>query len=202
MTPGTVRAARPVVSAALAGAASGARSLTGPAALALAASRASGSPLDRALARPWAKAAIGVLAAQEYLLDKLPSAPSRLRPPGLAARLAGAAAAGALVARRTPRVTRQAVSDRAAPPGFYIADQVPDGAASRNQAAAGHRERPGTPSRTAACILASLGAATATAWLGSRWRSWASTRLGQDWMGASLEDVVALILAATAAVSD
>ncbi|HEY0718591.1 MAG TPA: hypothetical protein VGD68_13305, partial [Streptosporangiaceae bacterium] len=79
-----------LASSALAGAASGARSATGLAALTLATrADAPGQP-DRLLARPWVKAVAGLLASQEYVVDKLPAAPSRLEPPGLAARLAGA----------------------------------------------------------------------------------------------------------------
>jgi uncharacterized membrane protein len=103
MTLGSVTVAfRPLISAALAGAASGARSFTGLAALTEAASGDAGAQPDRTLARPWVKAVAGLAAATEIGLDKLPNAPSRLSPPGLASRLAGAAVAGAVIARRAP----------------------------------------------------------------------------------------------------
>jgi uncharacterized membrane protein len=90
------------VHAALAGAASGSRSLTGLAALILATPGDAKRQPDRTLGRPWVKAVAGLAATAEISADKLPAAPSRLNPPGLASRLAGAAAAGAIIARRTP----------------------------------------------------------------------------------------------------
>ena len=93
---------RRLAGSALAGAASGARSLTGVAALTLATRPGAPGQPDRFLGRPWVKATAGVLAAQEYVLDKLPSTPSRLAPAGLAGRLAGAAASAVIIARREP----------------------------------------------------------------------------------------------------
>ncbi len=92
---------RRLAGSALAGAASGARSFTGVAALTLATRPGAPGQPDRFLGRPWIKAAAGVLAAQEYVLDKLPNTPSRLAPPGLAG-LAGAAASAVIIARREP----------------------------------------------------------------------------------------------------
>jgi uncharacterized membrane protein len=153
---------RRLAGSALAGAASGARSATGLAALTLATRPGAASLPDRVLGRPWVKAAVGVLAGPEYVVDKLPATPSRLTPAGLAPRLAGAAVSGVVIARREP-------------------DAV---------TAAGP---------AACCAVIGLGAAVATAWLGWHWRAWAAARLGHDWIGAGLEDVTTLTLAATAA---
>jgi uncharacterized membrane protein len=174
-----------LVSSALAGAASGTRSFTGLAGLTLAASGdAEGQP-DHTLGRPWAKAVAGLLAATEIALDKLPNAPSRLAPPGLASRLAGAAASGVVIARRAPG------NDSLA--GFPDLD----GAPAPDTAA-----KPGAPASAAqltACVVVSTGTAVAAAWLGSRWRPWAAPRLGHDWIGAVIEDAAALTLATVAA---
>jgi uncharacterized membrane protein len=149
------------VHAALAGAASGSRSLTGLAALILATPGDAKRQPDRTLGRPWVKAVAGLAATAEISADKLPIAPSRLNPPGLASRLAGAAAAGAIIARRTP------------------GDD--------------------SPAQLAGCVAASVGAAVATAWLGTRWRAWAASRFGHDWIGAVMEDATAVTLATAAA---
>jgi uncharacterized membrane protein len=149
------------VHAALAGAATGSRSLTGLAALILATPGDAKRQPDRALGRPWVKAVAGLAATGEISADKLPSAPSRLNVPGLGSRLAAAAAAGVIIARRAPE----------------------------NDSSA----------RLAGCVAASVGAAVATAWLGTRWRSWAASRFGHDWIGAVMEDATAITLATAAA---
>ena len=153
------------VHAALAGAASGSRSLTGLAALILATPGDAKRQPDRTLGRPWVKAVAGLAATAEISADKLPIAPSRLNPPGLASRLAGAAAAGAIIARRTP----------------------------------GDDNFDPRPAQLAGCVAASVGAAVATAWLGTRWRAWAASRFGHDWIGAVMEDATAVTLATAAA---
>ena len=172
------RSARPVVASVLAGAASGSRSSAGLAALTLAASPGAGTQPDRILGRPWAKAIAALLAAGEITADKLPQAPSRLAPPGLASRVAAGAAAGAVIARR-------ASSDAGSGEG--------DG---QDESGAG-RVAVGL---TAACVVAGAGTAAATSWLGTRWRAWASARLGHDWIGAVMEDAVAVGLAVDAAL--
>jgi uncharacterized membrane protein len=149
------------VHAALAGAASGSRSLTGLAALILATPGDAKRQPDRTLGRPWVKAVAGLAATAEISADKLPIAPSRLNPPGLASRLVGAAAAGAIIARRTPGED--------------------------------------SPAQVGSCVAASVGAAVATAWLGTRWRAWAASRFGHDWIGAVMEDATAVTLATVAA---
>jgi uncharacterized membrane protein len=182
---------RPLASAALAGAATGARSFTGLAALTLAARRGAGARPDRTLARPWVKVAASALAAQECALDKVPGAPSRLAGPGLAARLAGAAAAAVIIARRAwPDHARPA--DVAGAAGDVGQRDIPDPEAAPDP------EPPGTSARMTACVLAAVGAAAATARAGTRWRTWAGDRLGHDWIAAGLEDAAALALAAAA----
>jgi uncharacterized membrane protein len=183
---------RSLASAALAGAATGARSFTGLAALALAARRDAGPQPDRTLARPWVKAAASALAAQECVLDKLPAAPSRLKLPGLASRLAGAAASGTVIARRASR-------DQVRPDDLPDVPGVPGPPGIPDPGAAAEPE-PLVTARLAACLLAAVGAAAATAWAGPRWRSWASGRFGRDWIGAGLEDAAAVALAAAAAL--
>ncbi|MGA2825231.1 MAG: hypothetical protein ABSF03_03850 [Streptosporangiaceae bacterium] len=90
------------VRAALAGAATGARSFTGLAALTLATPPGSAAQPDRALSLPWVKGLVTLAAAQELVMDKLPQAPSRLGVMGLGARVAAGAAVGAVAARREP----------------------------------------------------------------------------------------------------
>lgn len=84
--------------AALLGLATGGRSTVGISALALSASRTRGW-----LTTPWVARAAGLASLVELAGDKLPQAPSRFAPPGLAARLVGGAASGALLARRSGR---------------------------------------------------------------------------------------------------
>jgi uncharacterized membrane protein len=158
---------RRLAGSALAGAASGARSFTGPAALTLATRRGASAQPDRFLGRGGVKVAAGLLGAMEYGLDKLPSGPSRLAPPGLASRLAGAAGSGVIIARRDPA--------------------QPD-----------EPDAPATPAETAYCAAAAVTAALATAWLGLHWRGWAAAQFGHDWIGAVIEDLTTLTLAATA----
>lgn len=84
--------------AAVAGAATGLRSTVGLAALI-----ARGRDLPGALAGKAARPAAGAAVGTELVLDKMPFTASRLDPPGLAGRLAFAAAAGALIARAAER---------------------------------------------------------------------------------------------------
>jgi uncharacterized membrane protein len=91
-----------LTSSALAGAATGSRSMTGVAALTLATPPGAAAQPDRTLGRPWVKATAALAAAGEIAADQLPSAPSRLAPPGLASRVGAAAAAGVIIARRGP----------------------------------------------------------------------------------------------------
>jgi uncharacterized membrane protein len=88
--------------AALVGAASGARSLTGLAALALHTPAAATAQPDRLLGASRVQALVTTAALVELGLDKLPQTPSRLTPAGLGMRIATGAAAGTIVARREP----------------------------------------------------------------------------------------------------
>lgn len=99
-----------LVRAALAGAATGARSFTGLAALTLATPRPSATQPDRSLSQPWVKGLITLAAAQELVMDKLPQAPSRLGLIGLGGRIATGAAVGAVAARRDPEPSTGAVT--------------------------------------------------------------------------------------------
>ena len=96
--------------AALAGAATGARSFTGLAALTLATPPGSAAQPDRSLGRTWVKGLVTLAAAQELVMDKLPQAPSRLGLMGLGARVTTAAAVGTTTARREPEPSGAAVA--------------------------------------------------------------------------------------------
>lgn len=177
--PAMTRLPRLLGRSALAGAATGSRSLTAAAALALSASPAAKAQPDRTLANPKVKLAASALAASEWVTDKLPITPSRLKPAGLVPRLAGAAACGVVIARRD-----LAGLDGAPPAG----DGPPP---------AGDGAPPATV--VAACALTATAAAGGAAWLGARWRQAGTQWLGHDWIAALIEDSVAASLAATAA---
>jgi uncharacterized membrane protein len=87
---------------ALAGAATGGRAFTGVAALTLATPSRPLTQPDQLLSKRWVKGLAALLAVQELALDKLPQAPSRLSLPGLGMRCVSAAAAGLIIARRSP----------------------------------------------------------------------------------------------------
>jgi uncharacterized membrane protein len=91
--------------AALAGIATGMRSTSAVAALSLAES----SGLPRVLTGPVAAGMAGIGVTSELILDKLPSTPSRLEPPGLVGRAVLAGIAGAVVARETKHAMLPAV---------------------------------------------------------------------------------------------
>ena len=96
----------------LAGAATGMRSTVAVAALI--SRRASGLPTW--LARRPAAVVAPLAVTSELAMDKLPSTPSRLEPPGLAGRAALAALAGAVIARGTdqPQLLEALVASAAA----------------------------------------------------------------------------------------
>jgi uncharacterized membrane protein len=85
---------------ALAGAATGGRTFTGLAALTLSTPAPPVGQPDTVLAKPWVKALVGLIAAQELVIDKLPATPSRLRPAPLTVRTLTGAGTGTIVARR------------------------------------------------------------------------------------------------------
>lgn len=88
----------------LLGLATGGRSTLGISALVLTAPRTRSWLTSR-----WISRAAGLAGVLELTGDKLPQSPSRLAPPGLAARLAGSAASGVLLARRGGRAGSVAV---------------------------------------------------------------------------------------------
>jgi len=88
----------------LLGLATGGRSTLGLTALALTAPRSRSWLTSR-----WVRRAAGLASVVELAGDKVPQAPSRLAPPGLAARLAGGAVGGVLLARRSGRSGSAAV---------------------------------------------------------------------------------------------
>ena len=94
-----------VLAAALAGAATGLRSTTGVGALV----ETSSAGLPAAAAAPVARVVAGVAVGGELVVDKLPNTPSRLDPPGFAARLVLAAVSGVVLARAARRAALPAV---------------------------------------------------------------------------------------------
>jgi uncharacterized membrane protein len=165
--------ARTLARAALIGAATGSRSVTGLAALALATPAAAARQPDRALGRSWAKGLVTAGALGELAGDKLPATPDRLSARGLVGRVLLAALAGQVVARR-------AWPSRPGDPDPADPDPAADLAGE------------------AAATAVAVGTALAAAWLGSHWRRVATRRLGRDWPGAVLEDAAAVSLAAAA----
>jgi uncharacterized membrane protein len=165
--------ARTLARAALIGAVTGSRSVTGLAALTLATPAAAATQPDRALGSVWAKALVTAGALGELVGDKLPAAPDRLSPRGLAGRVLLAALTGQVVARR-------AWPPRPGDPGPADPDLA------------------GNLAGPAAATAAAVGTALAAAWLGSHWRRVAARHFGRDWPGAVLEDAAALSLAAAA----
>lgn len=83
----------PFLKAALLGAATGGRSATGVAALAL-------RPGTGPLTTPWGRRITVALAVGELIADKTPFVPSRLSPPALIGRVVAGAAGGATLGRR------------------------------------------------------------------------------------------------------
>jgi uncharacterized membrane protein len=162
----------PYARSALAGAASGSRTFTGLAALALASPAGSPTQPDRTLEKHWVKGLIAVAAVQEIVMDKLPMAPSRLQPIALAGRIAAAAGAGVIVARR---FRAPADSEALTPPAGP------------------------TPLEQARHAVVAAAAGVVTAVLGTRWRAWAVPDVGPDPVAAAIEDSVAISLAALAA---
>lgn len=168
--------ARGLAASALSGAASGCRSFTGVAALLPAAGTADhgagGDRLTKLADRPWFTVLVRGLALQEFVVDKLPIAPSRLGPLGLATRIAGAIGSGAVI--------------------MVLADQ--DSAADGSGGAGRGRRFARFAGYAAVAAAASFGSAA----LGRRWRAWAGRRLGHDLIAAAIEDAAALSLAGAA----
>ncbi len=81
------------------GVATGLRSMSPLAVLALTGPRQPDHPVLRVASRPPVLAVLGAAAGGELIADKLPGLPSRLAPPGLTARLVLGALVGGLAAR-------------------------------------------------------------------------------------------------------
>jgi uncharacterized membrane protein len=179
---------RMLARSALVGAATGSRSCTGLAALALSAPAGLAQP-DRALGVGWVKGLATVAAAQELVIDKLPGTPGRLSPAGLGARVVIGTAAGTIVARRQwPRP--------AGGPGPADSAEA-DGSTNPGPVQAGSAGAAGT----AGAVAAAAAMAVAAAWLGAHWRQAATRHFGHDYPGAVIEDVAAMSLAWVAVLS-
>jgi len=160
----------PASRAALVGLATGARSVSGIAALSLFASADTGQQPDRTLGRTWVKALLGVAAVAELVGDKLPVTPSRLSPWQFGGRLAAGAAVGLILARRPS-----------------------EGALSRSPARV--VMEPVSARDTVATVAVAVSSAAVGTCLGAGWRGSAARRFGKDWVGAGIEDLAAVALA-------
>jgi uncharacterized membrane protein len=161
-----------IVTASLAGAATGGRSLTGLAALSLTTPSDDPRRLEKWLGHPWTKRILPALALGEIVVDKLPQTPSRLQGGPLVVRAAIGALCGAIVARRAPA--------KRTPPAHLEAKRL---------------------ETLQYADLAAIAAVVVSA-LGVRWRAWAAPALGGDLLAAIVEDVVAVAVASSAAHRD
>jgi uncharacterized membrane protein len=175
-----------LVRSALTGAATGGRTFTGLAALTLTAPGGPAGQPDRTLQKTWVKGLITAAAVQELVMDKLPNTPSRLEPPGLALRAVAAATAGAVVARREADRVGAA---RPTGPVLVMSPVVPEPA----EPDAVPFEA--TTAGALACVLVAAAAAVGTSFLGNRFRSALSARLGTDYVGAGVEDALTVAIA-------
>lgn len=111
----------------LIGLSAGSRAMTPLAAVSEAAHGGHLAPDNRAarlLAHPWATAGSKALAAGELWGDKLPSAPDRIVPLGLAARIVTAGLAGAALAPRRQMLLGGAIAAGAAVAAAYVTFNV------------------------------------------------------------------------------
>lgn len=152
----------PLMPALVAGLATGGRSMTPLALLALTAPAGSDRLPDRVFAVPWVRGFLGLLAVGELVGDKLPVTPSRTMPVVFATRLLTAAGCGVVIARR----------------------QTVDSGDPREPL-----PQPPPASGVAAAVVTAVGGAALSSVAGTRWRGLASRRFGQDWVGAVLEDL-------------
>ena len=174
---------RPEVSAALLGAATGARSFTGVAAVAVT-HRAQSTVLDRPLDVPAVRWGTIAAACLEDVVDKLPQTPSRATAAGLVPR---ALASGYLGAREAIR--NQPTSSPIGAPATSMNGSVRDGA----QVAP-------TVGRIAALATIAVGCSLLTALGGARWREFAAGRGNRFAIAAAVaEDLVAMTAALAAA---
>jgi len=156
--------------AALTGAATGARTFTGLAVLALKTPDEAPRQPDRLFRYPLAKGGIALAAVQELVLDKLPQAPSRLAALGLSARVVAAAGCGVVASRRRwPADPLRAI----APSDVQVFRRPTDDAVA-----------------AAVAVIGAIG----MSYLGVQWRSLCS-RVLPDVIGAVVEDAVAIGLA-------
>ncbi|GGM01088.1 hypothetical protein [Nakamurella endophytica] len=178
-------------SAALAGAATGGRSFTGLAALALAAPADAPRQPDRTLDKPWARAVLVAAAVGELVADKLPRTPSRLAPPVLVGRLVNAAVCGLVLARRDVPASRTDVPQ--------VFPQERDADTSDTSPTSSVTTKPVRMAPMAGAAAVSMAAAAAASFLGVHWRALAARRFRTDAVGAGLEDALTVALAAAAA---
>lgn len=157
-----------ITRSALAGLATGGRTFSAVAALTATVPPGTTAEPDATLAKTQTQAVLALLASGEVIADKLPFAPSRLQFPGIHGRVLFGAACGVIIARRSARYTP--------------ADAEPGAAVAPG--------RPGVPSpaHVAACAAVGAGAAWTGSVLGHRFRGWAASRIGHDWIAALLED--------------
>ena len=162
-----------ITRSALAGLATGGRTFSGIAALTATVPPGTTAEPDATLARTGTQAALALLASGEVVADKLPFAPSRLEFPGIHGRIAFGAVCGVVIARRSARYAPPE-------PGAPVVPGAP---------MAPGRPGPVPPAHLVACAAVGAGAAWAGSVLGHRFRGWAASRIGHDWIAAVLEDL-------------
>jgi uncharacterized membrane protein len=175
-----------VARSALLGVTTGARSFSGIAVQVAVTPSLSRRQPERALGRLRAKGLFALLALGELVGDKLPTTPSRLVPPVLAARLALAAATALLVARAEDEAHRAEHGPTAYEEGPAEASLPPVAPA------------PAVPVSACVAVPVAVAASFAAALLGNAWRGRAARAFGRDWPGALVEDAIALTLAGVA----
>jgi uncharacterized membrane protein len=182
---------------ALAGACTGGRSFTAMAALTLVAPATGKGQPDALLGRAPIRALMTIIAAQEYVLDKLPWVPGRLRPGPLAVRGLLGASTGLIIAVRQERVAEALGTRGPTSPAAGPTSTLPVEPSSVTEGAVPERSVSGR----LACTFVATASAIGSSWLGARWRAWAAPRLGGDVAAALIEDACVLLLALVVAAS-
>jgi uncharacterized membrane protein len=143
------------------------------------------------------RSSIGLAALTMTARPEAGSQPDRTLSRPWAKALAGLAAATEITTDKLPgtpsRLAPAGLGSRlaaGAASGVVVARRVPGGPGAG---------APATPVLIAVCVAAGAGTAAATCWLGAQWRAWASERFGRDWVGAVIEDGVAISLATAGA---